>query len=74
MSSSTCPSRALGCNLVYTDGISAAEVEVVREGDAVLLPEGYHPNVAIPGANAEFCLDHGGTSRSHRSQVGCCAS
>jgi 5-deoxy-glucuronate isomerase len=39
---------------VYTDGISAAEVEVVRDGDAVLLPEGYHPNVAIPGATLNF--------------------
>jgi Transposase DNA-binding/KduI/IolB family len=31
-----------------------AEVEVVRDGDAVLLPEGYHPNVAIPGATLNF--------------------
>ena len=49
MSSLTCRRPAFGLQLVYTDGISAAEVEVVRDGDAVLLPEGYHPNVAIPG-------------------------
>jgi 5-deoxy-glucuronate isomerase len=48
------PEPAFGLQLVYTDGISAAEVEVVREGDAVLLPEGYHPNVAIPGAKLNF--------------------
>jgi 5-deoxy-glucuronate isomerase len=48
------PAPAFGLQLVYTDGISAAEVEVVRDGDAVLLPEGYHPNVAIPGATLNF--------------------
>lgn len=48
------PEPDFGLQLVYTDGISAAEVEVVRDGDAVLLPEGYHPNVAIPGATLNF--------------------
>jgi 5-deoxy-glucuronate isomerase len=48
------PEPSFGLQLVYTDGISAAEVEVVRDGDAVLLPEGYHPNVAIPGASLNF--------------------
>jgi 5-deoxy-glucuronate isomerase len=48
------PEPSFGLQLVYTDGISAAEVEVVRDGDAVLLPEGYHPNVAIPGATLNF--------------------
>ncbi len=48
------PAPSFGLQLVYTEGISAAEVEVVREGDAVLLPEGFHPNVAIPGATLNF--------------------
>jgi len=48
------PEPSFGLQLVYTAGISAAEVEVVRDGDAVLLPEGYHPNVAIPGASLNF--------------------
>jgi 5-deoxy-glucuronate isomerase len=48
------PAPSFGLQLVYTDGISAAAVEVVRDGDAVLLPEGYHPNVAIPGATLNF--------------------
>lgn len=48
------PAPGFGLQLVYTDEISAAEVEVVREGDAVLLPEGYHPNVAIPGGTLNF--------------------
>jgi 5-deoxy-glucuronate isomerase len=48
------PEPAFGLQLVYTEGITAAEVEVVRDGDAVLLPEGYHPNVAIPGSALNF--------------------
>ncbi|MEO6911799.1 MAG: 5-deoxy-glucuronate isomerase [Edaphobacter sp.] len=48
------PEPAFGLQLVYTDAITTAEVEVVREGDAVLLPEGYHPNVAIPGSALNF--------------------
>jgi 5-deoxy-glucuronate isomerase len=48
------PAPTFGLQLVYTDGITAAEVEVVRDGDAVLLPAGYHPNVGIPGATLNF--------------------
>lgn len=48
------PEPAFGLQLVYTDGITAAEVEVVRDGDAILLPEGYHPNVVIPGSALNF--------------------
>jgi 5-deoxy-glucuronate isomerase len=48
------PEPAFGLQLVYIDEISPAEVEVVRDGDAVLLPAGYHPNVAIPGASLNF--------------------
>ncbi len=48
------PEPSFGLQLVYTDGINKADVEVVRDGDAVLLPEGYHPNVAIPGATLNF--------------------
>jgi 5-deoxy-glucuronate isomerase len=48
------PEPSFGLQLVYTNEISPAGVEVVREGDAVLLSEGYHPNVAIPGATLNF--------------------
>ena len=27
---------------------------VVREGDVVLMPKGYHPNVAAPGGSINF--------------------
>jgi hypothetical protein len=52
--SSTCRRRASAYSWSIRNGISAAEVEVVRDGDAILLPEGYHPNVAIPGATLNF--------------------
>jgi 5-deoxy-glucuronate isomerase len=29
-------------------------VTVVREGDAVLIPGGYHPNVSVPGHRIAF--------------------
>jgi 5-deoxy-glucuronate isomerase len=48
------PAPAFGMQLVYTDDITPAQVEIVREGDAVLMPEGYHPNVAIPGSSLNF--------------------
>jgi len=48
------PEPSFGMQLIYTDAITPAAVEVVREGDAVLLPEGYHPNVAIPGCTLNF--------------------
>ena len=44
------PLPNFGLQLVYTDEITLADVEVVRDGHAVLLPEGYYPNVAIPGS------------------------
>jgi 5-deoxy-D-glucuronate isomerase len=47
-------STVSGLQLVYTDEVTAAEVAVVRDGDTILLPEGYHPNVAIPGAVLNF--------------------
>ena len=48
------PQQAFGLQLIYDDDVTSAHVEVVRDGDAVLLPGGYHPNVAIPGASLNF--------------------
>lgn len=47
MCTSDMPAAELWLQLVYTEEMSPAEV--VREGDAVLLPERYHSNVEIPG-------------------------
>ena len=43
------PHPAYGVQLVYQNTEYPELATVVREGDAVLLPSGFHPNVAIPG-------------------------
>jgi len=43
------PHPAYGIQLVYKDTEYPELVTVVRDGDAVLMPSGYHPNVAVPG-------------------------
>ena len=48
------PPQAFGIQLVYTDRNEPERVEVVRDGDAVLMPKGYHPNVSIPGHPISF--------------------
>jgi 5-deoxy-glucuronate isomerase len=48
------PAPAWGLQLVYTDPQSPELVVAVREGDVVVMPEGYHPNVAAPGGRIGF--------------------
>lgn len=48
------PPPAFGIQLVYTDPQSPELAAVVRDGDAVLMPAGYHPNVAAPGHSINF--------------------
>jgi 5-deoxy-glucuronate isomerase len=48
------PAPAYGVQLVYTDAEEPEVVAVVRDGDAVLMPRGFHPNVAIPGHPINF--------------------
>ena len=43
------PEPAYGIQLVYNDTQNPELVTVVRDGDAVLIPSGYHPNVSVPG-------------------------
>jgi 5-deoxy-glucuronate isomerase len=43
------PDPAYGIQLVYNDTQDPELVTVVRDGDAVLMPAGYHPNVSVPG-------------------------
>ena len=43
------PEPAYGIQLVYDDIQDPELVTVVRDGDAVLIPSGYHPNVSVPG-------------------------
>jgi 5-deoxy-glucuronate isomerase len=48
------PSPAFGVQLVYTDSREPEVATIVREGDVVLMPKGYHPNVAAPGGSINF--------------------
>jgi 5-deoxy-glucuronate isomerase len=48
------PAPAWGLQLVYTDPQSPELVVAVREGDCVVMPKGYHPNVAAPGGRIGF--------------------
>jgi len=48
------PSPSFGIQFVYTDPLRPELVQVVREGDCVLMPQGYHPNVAAPGGQINF--------------------
>jgi len=48
------PEPALGIQLVYQNTENPELVTMVREGDAVLIPAGYHPNVSVPGHTISF--------------------
>ena len=48
------PAPAFGVQLVYTDPGEPELATIVREGDVVLMPQGYHPNVAAPGGAINF--------------------
>jgi len=48
------PAPAYGIQLVYNNTEYPELVTVVRDGDAVLMPAGYHPNVSIPGHRIGF--------------------
>ena len=48
------PAPAFGVQLVYTDKSDPEVATIVREGDVVLMPAGYHPNVAAPGGQINF--------------------
>jgi 5-deoxy-glucuronate isomerase len=48
------PAPQWGIQMVYTNPQDPELVEVVREGDVVVMPRGYHPNVAAPGGSINF--------------------
>jgi 5-deoxy-glucuronate isomerase len=48
------PEPAYGIQLVYNNTQYPELVTVVRDGDAVLIPAGYHPNVSVPGHRIGF--------------------
>ncbi len=48
------PPPAFGIQMVYTEPGEPELAAVVHDGDAVLMPAGYHPNVAAPGHSINF--------------------
>jgi 5-deoxy-glucuronate isomerase len=48
------PSPAFAVQLVYTNASEPELATIVHEGDVVLMPRGYHPNVAAPGTRVGF--------------------
>jgi 5-deoxy-glucuronate isomerase len=48
------PEPAFGIQMVYNDTRYPEMVTVVRDGDAVTIPSGYHPNASVPGHRISF--------------------
>ena len=48
------PAPSWGAQFVYTNAAEPEMIQVVREGDCVIMPQGYHPNVAAPGGQINF--------------------
>lgn len=48
------PDPAFAIQMVYENTEYPETVTVVRDGDAVLMPSGYHPNVSVPGHRMSF--------------------
>ncbi|MBX7170961.1 MAG: 5-deoxy-glucuronate isomerase [Pyrinomonadaceae bacterium] len=48
------PAPNFGIQLVYTDLHKPELAQIVHEGDVVLMPKGYHPNVACPNGSINF--------------------
>lgn len=59
------PAPAYGLQLVYNNTEYPELVVPVRDGDAVLMPTGYHPNVAVPGHPIRFLW----AMAAHREKV-----
>jgi 5-deoxy-glucuronate isomerase len=48
------PRPSFGVQLVYASSNEPELATIVHEGDIVLMPQGYHPNVAAPGGSINF--------------------
>jgi 5-deoxy-glucuronate isomerase len=59
------PAPAFGLQLVYNNTDYPELVVPVRDGDAVLMPSGYHPNVSVPGHSIGFLW----AMAAHREKV-----
>lgn len=48
------PAPAFGVQFVYTNPDEPEFIGIVRDGDAVVMPKGFHPNVSVPGHPINF--------------------
>ena len=48
------PAPSFGVQFVYTNPDEPEFIGVVRDGDAVIMPQGFHPNVSVPGHPINF--------------------
>jgi 5-deoxy-glucuronate isomerase len=48
------PAPSFAVQFVYTNPDDPERIEVVRDGDAMIMPKGYHPNVSVPGHSMSF--------------------
>ncbi len=48
------PAPAFGVQFVYSNPDEPEFIGVVRDGDAVIMPKGFHPNVSVPGHPINF--------------------
>ena len=63
------PRPAFGVQLVYVDDVNPELATIVREGDVVLMPQGYHPERRRARPPDQLSLDDGGRARARRSPV-----
>lgn len=59
------PAPSFGVQFVYNDNQQPEVAAMVREGDVVVMPQGYHPNVAAPGGRINFLW----MMAAHREQI-----
>jgi 5-deoxy-glucuronate isomerase len=64
------PAPQWGIQMVYTDPQNPELIEVVREGDVIVMPRGYHPNVAAPGGSINFLWMMAANTESEDRQFG----
>lgn len=48
------PAPSFAVQLVYSNPVEPELATIVREDDLILMPAGYHPNVAVPGGSVNF--------------------
>jgi 5-deoxy-glucuronate isomerase len=48
------PAPSFGVQFVYTNPDEPEFIGIVRDGDAVIMPKGFHPNVSVPGHPINF--------------------